>query len=633
MPSILNDVGVTNYATSFQAAGKTIGSCLIYGYCYPFHTQKCLKLVKHFLALWLHHSSRFASKSSIFSCLLCLHTPLAGWFRSVLHTKTLMAASRRHGTGRSDLGDSWVVNDSDGDESSPAEDPSMAPERPCGRQMNRTQIPSTVAQPSHRRKSSHAPSVVAEPELIMPSIHEGQVEGSWVSTNVRSKAVASPKKRTSKAPKSSPHEISRSGVSQARDIQNPQSSKSIDVEHISDKVHSFLGYLADWFIDVIGGALKALRKPISWLIALYLFVGLLVMVRNILTRSIYSALSPVCRIPGVSMFGLSVCRAPLPPGHQDSPNALVEFEQLMDVHGQFEEVLEASAAGISLPLDMKRSETSIRDLRQIVRFSHLNSKQEMTLELDGFIDTARAASYDLQKFNSHVGRAVDNVLATARWTQRVLDDIAIKSSNRGLMPAFVQDKFLAPFQPLKFTENVLLNQYIEHTRIVSDEIEALIVEAQALLYVLQNLEDRLDVIHGIALRDNIHAQGQKDEILSQLWTLLGGNRAALGKFNSQLKLLRQVGEYRKVAWAHVSGTIIRLQAMGAELEELRERVGSAELLKDRKEIPLSVHLESIRLGVERLERGREASRELEKSHLNRVLDRGGKDNDMRLVEG
>lgn len=548
-----------------------------------------------------------------------------------------MAASRRRATRHSDLGDSWVVNNSDGDESSLEEDPSAPPAKSSKRHASRLQTQSTSSRSAQRRRSSHVLSSVPEPELIMPSIHEGQVEGSWTSTDGASNVTGSPRKRNSKAASSThdgsrpENKVRRSNPSQ--DTQDFHSSRGIADDQTSDRVLSLLGYSTDWLLDVIGGALKALRKPISWVIALYLFAGLLVMVQNILTRSVYSALSPVCRIPGISMLGLPFCRTSLPQGYEDSPNAPVEFEQLMSVQGQFEEVLEASAAGVSLPLDMKRGETSIRDLRQIVRFSHLNSKQEMILELDGFIETARIASYDLQKFNSHVGRGVDNVLATARWTQRVLDDIANKNSNRGLLPAFVHDNFLAPFQPLKFTQNTLLNQYIEHTRIVSDEIETLIAEAQALLYVLQNLEDRLDVIHGIALRDNIHAQGQKDEILSQLWTFLGGNRAALGKFNSQLKLLRQVGEYRKIAWAHVSGTIIRLQAMGAELEELRERVGSAELLKDRQEIPLAVHLESIRLGVERLEKGREASRELEQSHLNRVLDRGSRDNEMRLVEG
>ncbi|KAF7503678.1 hypothetical protein GJ744_003356 [Endocarpon pusillum] len=553
----------------------------------------------------------------------------------------LMAASRQRSSGRSDLGDSWVVNDSDEDESSPDEDRPTTPEEPeepARRQRNRSQNHRVVTQTRQPRRSSRTSSTVPEPELIMPSIHQGQVEGSWTSTKERPEAVTSPRKRNSKLATSFPGEARsdhKSRRSSQAHMRNVKSSKEAAVDHPSDRILSMLGYSVDWFLDVFGGALKALRKPLSLVIALYLFAGLMVMVQNILTRSIYAALSPVCRIPGMSLLGLPLCRTPLPQGYQDTPNVPVEFDQLMNVQGQFEEVLEASTAGISLPLDMKRGETSIRDLRQIVRFSHLNSKQEMILELDGFIETARIASYDLQKFNSHVGRGVDNVLATARWTQKVLDDIAIKESSRGLLLAFVHDKFLAPFQPLKFTENTLLSQYIEHTRIVSDEIQTLIAEAQALLYVLQNLEDRLDVIHGITLRDNIHAQGQKDEILSQLWTLLGGNRAALSKYNSQLKLLRQVGEYRKIAWAHVSGTIIRLQAMGAELEELRERVGSAELLEGRKEISLSVHLESIRLGVERLEKGREASRELEQSHLNRVLDRGAKDNKMeiRLVEG
>ena len=80
--------------------------------------------------------------------------------------------------------------------------------------------------------------------------------------------------------------------------------------------------------------------------------------------------------------------------------------------------------------------------------------------------------------------------------------------------------------------------------------------------------------------------------------MVGGNRAQLSKYDKQLRLLRQVGEYRKIAWAHVSGTILKLQAMGAELEELRMRVGSAELARDygREEVPLEVHIESIRLG-------------------------------------
>lgn len=243
------------------------------------------------------------------------------------------------------------------------------------------------------------------------------------------------------------------------------------------------------------------------------------------------------------------------------------------------------------------------------------------LEFDGFIDTARIASYDLQKFNSHIGRAVDNVLATTRWTTRVLDGIQMRDASRGAISAFINDNLLAPFQPVRFTESALLDQYIKHTQIVEEEINRLIDEAQALLMVLANLEDRLEIIHGIVIRDKNHARARKEEILSELWTMVGGNRGKLSKMDKQLSLLQQVGVYRKSAYAHVSGTILKLQAIGAGLEDLRERVGSPELLRDRVDIPLAVHIENIQRGVERLEEGRQSAKKAENEHIRHTLER------------
>lgn len=203
-----------------------------------------------------------------------------------------------------------------------------------------------------------------------------------------------------------------------------------------------------------------------------------------------------------------------------------------------------------------------------------------------------------------------------------MDGIQERDATRGAINAFINDKMLGFFQPIKFTESILLDQYIQHTRIVEEEIHNLITEAQALLMVLNNLEDRLEVIHGISTRDGMHAKALKEDILSELWTMVGGNRGKLKKMDRQLSLLQQVGIYRKIAYGHVSGTILRLQAMGAGLEDLRERVGSPELLRDRVDIPLSVHIENIQRGVERLEEGIQNARKLENEHIRQSLERG-----------
>jgi hypothetical protein len=212
------------------------------------------------------------------------------------------------------------------------------------------------------------------------------------------------------------------------------------------------------------------------------------------------------------------------------------------------------------------------------------------------------------------------VISTTRWTSRVLDGIQIQDSSRGSIVTFLNDRLLAPLHPVRYTETILLDQYIKHTQIVEEEINKLIEEAQALLMVLNNLEDRLDIIHGIVTRDRIDAKSKRDEILAELWTMVGGNRGKLSKMNKQLNLLQEIGKYRKTAYAHVSGTIMKLQAIGAGLEDLRERVGSPAVLRDHVEIPLSVHIENIQRGVERLDEVRQNARRTENEHLKRTLE-------------
>ncbi|KAL8811771.1 MAG: hypothetical protein Q9223_001444 [Gallowayella weberi] len=513
------------------------------------------------------------------------------------------------------LGASWVVEDgSETIEDSSSEDVQSQDEvRYSQKQLKPNDTP--------RRLSSRAISKVsAGPDLIMPSIHEDAPNDPWV-TKDRSQLRRSPRKRANKStldgkPTASSPPSRQIKEQTNHDYELPGRQQSWKAAPAMDYLQPILAF----FFEVLGKAIRIMKPFLSFCLAMYLIVGLLIVLRNLLTSSVYSALSPVCRIPGTSLLNLPICHKTISE-HQynkgEEPPA--EFDRLLSVQGNFEAILEESAGGVSLPLDMKRSETSLRDLRTILRYSNLPSKSELVFEFDGFIETAGIASNDLQKFNSHVGRAVDNILATARWTKRVLDGVALEKGSRGTISAFFSDRMLAPFQPIKSTEATVLRQYTEHTRIVESEINRLIDEAQALLGVLRNLDDRLDVIHGIAVRDDIHAQGSKEETMSQLWTMLGGNRKALGKYNSQLKLLKQVNMYRQIAITHVAGTMLKLQAMGAELAELRERVGTVELVGERAGVPLNVHIENIELGVERLEQRRNWARGVENEQMRKAL--------------
>jgi hypothetical protein len=354
-------------------------------------------------------------------------------------------------------------------------------------------------------------------------------------------------------------------------------------------------------------------------LAIWLVVGAFMLAGNFVNNTVSNALSPLCRIPGSSYLNLPFC----PTGTAYELSGPAEFDKLVEAQASFEDVLAASATGAFLPLEMKSSEASIRDLRAVVKHSNLPSRQSLVFEFDGFIETARQASHDLSRFNSRIGRAVDHILSTNRWTLQVIDGVVSQDANRGALNKWISNNLnvFAPFQPVALTRNALLDQYLRHTGAVEEQILSLITEAHALLDILDNLDGRLHIIADIAAQDGVSVENGKDELLSLLWTKLGGHRNSVAKLDKQLSLLNNVVSYRRMAWAHVNSAVIKLMAIRDSLEDLRERVAMPEIVGEV--VPLEVHIQTINLGIERLEEQRDSSRKLERERLASITGSAG----------
>ena len=265
------------------------------------------------------------------------------------------------------LENSWVVEG----EGKEAESPECSP-------MDKEEERLPPRQPNRRttRASDRSP----EPDLVMPSL-----DASWADVSSRSarRTRSAEKEMRRRAARQVPNDgspVKRSGTKPTYKSFTTESQPTISQPESPKPAQDVLEFLlehvtimANWSLDVIGGALRLLKTPISYLLAIWLLIGLGVTLRTLITNSMYASLSPVCRIPGASLLNLPFC-----PVHRidtrNGPPPPVEFDQLMTVQSQFEEVLEESAGGVSLPMDMKRGEASIRDLRQLVRYSQLQSK-------------------------------------------------------------------------------------------------------------------------------------------------------------------------------------------------------------------------------------------------------------------
>jgi len=343
------------------------------------------------------------------------------------------------------------------------------------------------------------------------------------------------------------------------------------------------------------------------------------MVRNSLTNAI---LAPVCALPGSSF---------LPGCREDGPRA--NFEELINVQGHFEDIVDASKDVSTLPSSIKDSELVIRDLRTLVKYSTLPSRRELDNEFDYFILTAREASQDLARYNSHIGAAMDRVIATNQWTMHVLEGISENEATTGAVHHLFHALTRTFSAPPPTLQQRIFDQYLQHVSKNKDEIDTLIASASALLWILNHLEDRLSTIYSIAVNDDSTITARNDQLLSSLWTQLGGNRRDVQANAHSINLLRNIYAYRKKAALHVADTLVKLQAIQAELEHLREGVAAPELLGTLdagRALPIEYHIDLIGRGVERLQATRREAFRVEGQNYMKAM-RGGEG--VREVEG
>jgi hypothetical protein len=462
------------------------------------------------------------------------------------------------------------------------------------------------------RISSRTNSV--EPELIMPSLQS--METSFAprtpqSSIIRTRKVKSPLHITQAATTQSLK--MRSKPEQESPKMRTKSKQESDPPSFLEAIwYNFVAPVLRYFLGILGHAMIHLKPIFGALLAAFFLIQLARLAFqfpfSVNPLGAFNILPSPCSIPVISTL-LPFCGSSI--SQHTRP---VEFEKLVDVQAQFEDILDFAVQGSLLPVDMKRSEAAVRDLKHVVKYSHLPSREGLLFEFQGFIDLARTTSDDLTKFNSRIGRAVDQIISVNKHTLQVIDGFKETEASRGLIARYL-------FGSTGLTDQDLLNQYLKHTSQVEDQILALITEAEALKRLLNILDDHLDAIQDIVTRDGMKLQSSKDQLLSELWGKLGGHRNEVAKKDEQLRMLNSVNIYRKQAWAHVTTTIVKLQAIEAELVDLRERVAGPEIL-GLEMVPLEQHIAMIQMGVERLENTRDSAREIEVAKMRNIAEMG-----------
>lgn len=165
---------------------------------------------------------------------------------------------------------------------------------------------------------------------------------------------------------------------------------------------------------------------------------------------------------------------------------------------------------------------------------------------------------------------------------------------------------IVPFKMGPTTQEIIETAFTLAMDHSEQTIARLILEADVSRQNLDQMDVDITTLHDMLTREDKHTTAEKDRLLSELWTKLGWNGGRVREHDDRLAFLGDLADYRQRARAHVMAATQTLQTMSDDLEELRERVAAPGILGGR--VPLQVHIDTIRNGLERLMESRTRAR-------------------------
>jgi hypothetical protein len=260
-----------------------------------------------------------------------------------------------------------------------------------------------------------------------------------------------------------------------------------------------------------------------------------------------------------------------------SASSFIDFTNLMEAQSGFESVLSKSAYGLSMPLELKRSEMATRSLRSLLKENEIAAREDFIMELNAYIEKVGKAGGDLQTFYIHIGSTVDSVININRWTLRHINSLSMEPEAPSLHPilAWVV-RPLSLFQPSEQAGNdrALLDKYSEHITLVQDRLDKLVDEGKALSLLLYQGQTHLGAINEQAQRLSSAEKVKPDSLLSSIWAYIGSLMEEERNFDEQIALLKEVD-------VQYANTISHLFSLIEELKDIQSYLG--DLLKHNNE--------------------------------------------------
>jgi len=153
---------------------------------------------------------------------------------------------------------------------------------------------------------------------------------------------------------------------------------------------------------------------------------------------------------------------------------------------------------------------------------------------------------------------------------------------------------------------------------IEEQADGLIAEGNMLFLHLQNTEDLLDIIRGTVNRDSADLIERKDELFSQLWTILGGNNRDKKRLQKNIDIADRVILITRAATQNVKLALAELLRVKNDMADLRARISGPRNNAHMSALEIEEHIKFVTDGVNKLDEMRIEGRKQVKEALGLV---------------
>jgi len=262
--------------------------------------------------------------------------------------------------------------------------------------------------------------------------------------------------------------------------------------------------------------------------------------------------------------------------------------RLLKGHSDAIDTLIVDSLGNSeLVVKIAKAEMAADDLASAVRFSDLKIRDHLAGLLDEFARSAGITAEELQELHAQIVGTANTIAYINHWALRSIEDAVLKDAASRYSYVSVA------------TDRALERTFEEVMSLQSTELERLVTKALFIKGHLDELQEKLRVMHRIVTHENRDLTIAERELLSTLWSWLGGNVSDKKRFETNFVLLDQLENYHQQARDRVTAAILSLNDMRYHMKEVKKTVGAPSIAGPK--IPLEVQMKSIQDAIDRLE--------------------------------